>query len=74
MAGMERISRWVCTRLLPRAEDEWGLRLYVGVRACVRACVRAYAGDGCRMWACVRVSDGAHMYLFVRAINTQLFN
>ncbi|KAK2185716.1 hypothetical protein NP493_225g00008 [Ridgeia piscesae] len=32
MAGMERISRWVCTRLLPRAEDEWGLRLYVGDR------------------------------------------
>ena len=28
--GVARISRWVCTRLLPRAEDEWGLRLYVG--------------------------------------------
>ena len=32
MAGVARISRWVCTRLLPRAEDEWGLRLYVGDR------------------------------------------
>ena len=30
--GVARISRWVCTRLLPRAEDEWGLRLYVGDR------------------------------------------
>ena len=30
--GVARISRWVCTRLLPRAEDEWGLCLYVGER------------------------------------------
>ena len=30
--GVARISRWVCTRLLPRAENEWGLRLYVGDR------------------------------------------
>ena len=30
--GVARISRWVCTRLLLRAEDEWGLRLYVGDR------------------------------------------
>ena len=30
--GVARISRWVCTRLLPRAEDDWGLRLYVGDR------------------------------------------
>ena len=30
--GVARISRWVCTRLLPRAEDEWGLCLYVGDR------------------------------------------
>ena len=30
--GVARISRWVCTRLLPRAEDEWGLSLYVGDR------------------------------------------
>ncbi|KAI0233785.1 hypothetical protein LSAT2_015994, partial [Lamellibrachia satsuma] len=30
--GVARISRWLCTRLLPRAEDEWGLRLYVGDR------------------------------------------
>ena len=30
--SVARISRWVCTRLLPRAEDEWGLRLYVGDR------------------------------------------
>ena len=28
--GVARISRWVCTHLLPRAEDEWGLCLYVG--------------------------------------------
>ena len=30
--GVARISRWVCTRLLFQAEDEWGLRLYVGDR------------------------------------------
>ena len=30
--GVARISRWVCTRLLLRAEDEWGLRLYIGDR------------------------------------------
>ena len=29
---MARISLWVCTRLLPRAENEWGLSLYVGDR------------------------------------------
>ena len=32
LGGVARISRWVCTRLLPRAEDEWGLCLYVGDR------------------------------------------
>ncbi|KAK2186731.1 hypothetical protein NP493_190g00042 [Ridgeia piscesae] len=31
-AGVARISRWVCTRLLPRAENDWGLCLYVGDR------------------------------------------
>ena len=30
--GVARISRWVCTRLRPRAENEWGLSLYVGDR------------------------------------------
>ena len=30
--GVARISRWVCTRLLLRAEDEWGLCLYLGDR------------------------------------------
>ena len=30
--GVARISRWVCTRLLPRAENDWGLRLYIGDR------------------------------------------
>ena len=30
--GVARISRWVCTRLLPRAENDWGLRFYVGDR------------------------------------------
>ena len=32
MDGVARISRWVCTRLLPRAENDWGLRFYVGDR------------------------------------------
>ena len=30
--GVARISRWVCTRLLPRAEKGWRLSLYVGDR------------------------------------------
>ena len=32
LGGVARISRWVCKCLLPRAEDEWGLSLYVGDR------------------------------------------